>query len=340
MPGEQNRQGVASLPDVVSGLGDRTLVSAADVEIENANQLSRVYWNCLDAFFGQNCNLVLGANACTSIYLDTPNLDLLKAGLSLRDRPGGRSTCGEQYPDQFGLKYRHTEFQNAAARIVSALFPGQNLEGFLPYVRAEIERPHFHRRNVSEYRFTDLPEAIQAGIDRRLNGKGHDMVFRPQFVTFVARRKYKVHLDPAQPFQPLSQATLLNAKKHDLVCIEVALDKCVYREPPSGMTVSEIVAKSQGALSGFGRHRRDKLIMEHELKPGQSSSHLDTNAMIATYMRFRASLFDFDQPLGRVDVEPIRTAGSKAARGFKSLLTDPKNRATRPNCDGLWRLAP
>ena len=106
-----------------SGLGDRTLVSTADVEIENANQLSRVYWNSLDAFFGQSCNLILGANGCTSIYLDTPNLDLLKAGLSLRDRPGGRSSCGEQYPDQFGLKYRHTEFQEAATRIVGALFP-------------------------------------------------------------------------------------------------------------------------------------------------------------------------------------------------------------------------
>jgi hypothetical protein len=311
-----------------SGLGDRTLVSTADVEIENANQLSRVYWNSLDAFFGQSCNLILGANGCTSIYLDTPNLDLLKAGLSLRDRPGGRSSCGEQYPDQFGLKYRHTEFQEAATRIVGALFPGQNLEGFLPYVRAEIERPHFHQRDVSAYRFADLPEAIQAGIERGLNGKSHDMVFRPQFVTFVARRKYKVYLDPAQPSQPLPHG-------HDLVCIEVALDKCVYREPPPGMTVGEIAAKSQSALSGFGRHRRDKLIMEHELKPGHSGSHLDTNAMIATYMRFRASLFDVE-PIA----EPIRTAGSKAARGFKSLITDPKNRATRPNYDGLWRLAP
>ena len=143
MPGTNNRKDAASLPDLISGRGDRTLVSTADVEIENANQLSRVYWNSLDTFFGQNCNLVLGANGCTSIYLDTPNLDLLKAGLSLRDRPGGRSSCGEQYPDQFGLKYRHTEFQNAATRIVGALFPGENLEGFLPYVRAEIEMSEF-----------------------------------------------------------------------------------------------------------------------------------------------------------------------------------------------------
>jgi hypothetical protein len=317
------------------------LVSARGIEIENAYQLSQGFWRHLDGYFDKTCSLDLSANDCSSLYIDTRDLTLLiHAQRTLRDRPGG-SSGDEVYEDQFGLKCRHPEFQHIANQIVRRLFPEKNLYRFSPYVRVEIERPHAHLRNVSEYRFPDLPPDIQSHIAEKLGWSAcAEMVFAPQVLSIVDRHKYTIYLDPFKSTDfmlPASFAHEVKEKNAHYVCLEIGMDKCVYRQPTPGISVADIFEARKSSMAGVDRHRRDKWILEHEFKVEKSSPHLTDGMMIGTYMRFM--MFLYEMAASFKGVEPIRTAGSKAARGYKSLFN---KRGDFINC-GLekpWSRAP
>src|SRR5262249_17019303 len=152
--------------------------------------------NFLNGHFSEY-NLKLGENNAHSLYFDTQNLELFTAGQTLRDRLGGTSSCGEMYDDQFGLKYRHVELQQAAIEIAYRCFPGRILSGFVTYVRHEIERSHSYPREASELRFSDLPEEISDKMTNRFGKEtAEDFVLKPTFSTLVQRRKHTIYLDP------------------------------------------------------------------------------------------------------------------------------------------------
>jgi hypothetical protein len=315
-------------------LSSRTLMTAEGVEIENACKVTAYVWRYFDEFFRRTHQLKPGGNDCLSVYLDTPKLDLLlKLHRTLRDRPGGQSKCGEQYPCQIGVKYIHSELQRVADQITKSFYPEGNGD-LRSRIRAEIERPHISTRDVHNYTFFDLPPDIQTQITLP---DARNLVFVPQFATYAKRNMYRVFCDPHKQVNFI--LTNINTPEQaarytpDYICIEVALDKCVYRAPRQGTKIAALIKKSRSELSGFGRPRADKWLLEHELKTHLCGENVTDGMAMSTYVRFMMLLYNLAEPFkNKRTPEPIRSAGSKAARGYKSKLD------CRP--DKPWRLAP
>ncbi len=322
----------------------RLIVAADNVEVENAHKLKPDYWRSLDRYFARKCNLPVSLNAYTCTTFDTDNLDLLRVGYSLGGRPAGTSSSGYVFPDQFTLKFRHEAFQVVSNQIAMRLSQHQGGYG-LPRVRGEIERSHTPASGAASYKFQDLPNDIREKIRERLAGADCDgLIVKPRFLTYVARRRYEIIIDPDKPFDPVSVVgangkTQTGPVGDRHVFFEICMDKCVYREPKPGMTVQDIAKGSKDAFNGFGRHRNDQYIMEYEFRRDDSGPTITDEIMLAAYTRLKMFLYDLGMPFsnGKPGIKP---AGSKAARGFKAMLTSRGGMAKHPDGHGLWRMAP
>ncbi len=314
----------------------RLLIDARNLEIENADKLTIRYWNYLRGYLERHCGEP-GINTCNTLYFDTPAFDLLQSGvkpgalpsashgsgLTLRDRPGGSATDGEEFADQFSVKRIHKEYTDLARELTRRQYPGQEIRGeHLPYVRMEDEFEHKHSRHVSEYRYGDFPSEIQDMIEERLGTRSKNMVYKPQIITFVPRERYQVFLNPHDAHNCILPMKFKDEKKYnidDYVCIEVAMDKCEHKRPPLGMNISDILS-SDRKTPGFKQLRVD-LLAEREFKANKSGPGLNDAIFVATYARFAMFLYDLGQAFGTESIEPpIRPVKSKLTLGMEKLL--------------------
>ncbi|MDP9128088.1 MAG: hypothetical protein M3N08_07520 [Pseudomonadota bacterium] len=331
----------------------KVLVSAQNIEIENADKLTLRYWNYLRDYLEKQSGTP-GLNTCNTLYFDTPDFDLLQSGLkpgmpladsqgsglTLRDRLGGRSTDGDVFEDQFSVKRIHADYSKLASNLTRRQYPGQEIkQEYLPYVRMEDEFAHRHSRHVSEYRYGDFPAEIQSMIADRLGTRAKNMVYKPQLVTFVPRSRYQVFLNPHDAYNFILPAKFKEEKRpplNDYVCIEVAMDKCTHKRPPPGMNIADILT-SDRKTPGFKFLRLD-LLAEREFKGDRSGPQLTDKTLVATYARFAMFLYDLAQPFASdpKDGPPIRPVMSKLTLGMETLLES----AAMGRATELSRLAP
>jgi hypothetical protein len=307
-----------------SGFGAKDLVVAPHLEIENADRLTRPFWDHLNGYLQRQFNILPGSHDCPTLYFDTPKFDVSHVGITLRDRPGALSSDGERFGDEFSVKFRHPHFIEYARQLTTSLYPRHDMSTFVPYIRNEIVENHTHPRDVSKYTYGDFSPQIQAALDDRIGSSCHTMEYWPQVMSFVVpRHRYTIFLDPHDAHNfilpPPAQASGLKSDKH--VCVEVAMDKCVYRRPTKGMPIGAILTMPASQAGRFPFLGADYLA-EREFKPGLSGCGVTDEMMIAAHARLGMFFYDLAKPFEKKDQpEPIRAVRSKAARSVEVLAT-------------------
>jgi len=312
----------------MAAAGHKRLVSARDVEIENAFEVADPLWGCLDShFFERGISYERSANPfiVNTLYCETDGMDLLSSGFTLGSRHEGSSADNKQYKNRFLFKARHPGYQQAADEIADRLFPAQKFEGFRPYVRTEIERSSWQSSKATEFRLSDLPSDIAKAIGGKVSPSA---ALRPVFSTPVERRKYKFYLDVAQfhksegttmipgfmDIELVNNPTQKMKTSGKYICLELSLDEVVYSRPNAGDAIEEIL-ESQGRNYGeLGRRG----VVEYEFKADASGKNITDEDLVATFTGFGLSLKGLDHELAsqKAGYKPIQPAKSKAAIGF------------------------
>ncbi|MDR3450348.1 MAG: hypothetical protein P4M15_11485 [Alphaproteobacteria bacterium] len=327
----------------------RLLLETPHIEIENASYIPRKITDALTRY-AKSAGFPFSENTASSLYLDTDRFDLLRNGYTLRVRLGAASKVvkfrrekltDEIFPNQIAVKGRHYEFQAVADEVAGRLHPNLSNAGIYPYIRREIEGPHDWPRDAMELRFSDLPYQKGGSPDSGVGnliawliGEGRmgdmkrsqDLVLRPKVTTTVPRERTLFYIDANKPVNfidhwPSPEPTAQMRKSGEYLCIEVAIDECVSRQPPQ-IKISDIVATTGNGFRTLNFKRLGKSSpFEREVKAEESGRNLTDEQMIGKYAEFGIALSDFANHMSRYPTfahykNSVRPLGSKAATAY------------------------
>ena len=304
-----------NLPEKYNPEEDRFLMDASRdfLEIENAFSFPSTLRNrWVNDLVSNLCTV--SESQTHSYYFDTPQLCLYANGKTLRVRPGGVSrvmngkqkmSADEVFPNQFALKSRNLEFHAVANEIAYKLYPDFKSCGIYPVVRDEFEGSHNWPQNINQLRFSDLPNKKWVGHRftitsivqdligaSKLKGVSHsnDLVLIPWVATTVRRSRTLLYLSPQQEYDfntswpsPSPTQEMLDTGKY--LCLEVALDQCVYRGSPTNENIDAIIRTKGTDFRRFAYFGKRSLI-EYELKSSRSGHCLTDAEAIKAYVAF------------------------------------------------------